>query len=325
MGIYIIEDDETMIEILEDLIEDQELGEVLGSSVDAKEALREVPEIAPDIVLVDFLMPGMDGAQLVRELTDAGCRAKFIMVSQVSSKDMIGKAYDAGIEFFISKPINLIEVRSVLNTVTQQIKNERTVEQLRNLFMTEIGSGTPKKAQRSEEKKSGHAEDALSGNRPAAPENHENGVPAGTAPVAQDSAEEAFIRRLEQILVKLGMAGEKGSADITSVCRYLYRNGKSMRRENVRNICGELSDAPKSMEQRMRRAVQTGLTNLAHLGIEDFMNDTFTDYSSTLFLFEEVRAEMDYVRGKRPYGGKVSLKKFIESLMLQAEQKTELF
>lgn len=325
MGIYIIEDDETMIEILEDLIEDQELGEVLGSSEDPKEALREVPEIAPDIVLVDFLMPGMDGAQLVRKLTDAGCRAKFIMVSQVSSKDMIGKAYDAGIEFFISKPINLIEVRSVLNTVTQQIKNERTVEQLRNLFMTEIGSGAPKKAQRSEEKKSGHAEDALAGNRPAGPENHENGAPAGSAPVSQDSAEEAFIRRLEQILVKLGMAGEKGSADITSVCRYLYRNGKSMRRENVRNICGELSDAPKSMEQRMRRAVQTGLTNLAHLGIEDFMNDTFTDYSSTLFLFEEVRAEMDYVRGKRPYGGKVSLKKFIESLMLQAEQKTELF
>ena len=93
-----------------------------------------------------------------------------------------------------------------------------------------------------------------------------------------------------------------------------------MRRENVRNICGKLSDAPKSMEQRMRRAVQTALTNLAHLGIEDFMNDTFTEYSSTLFLFEEVRAEMDYVRGKRPYGGKVSLKKFIESLMIQAER-----
>ena len=29
---------------------------------------------------------------------------------------------------------------------------------------------------------------------------------------------------------------------------------------------------------------------------------------------------MDYVRGKRSYGGKVSLKKFIESLMLQAER-----
>ena len=38
------------------------------------------------------------------------------------------------------------------------------------------------------------------------------------------------------------------------------------------------------------------------------------------FPFEEVRTEMDYIRGKRAYGGKVSLKKFIESLMMQAER-----
>ncbi|MBQ7536017.1 MAG: DNA-binding domain-containing protein [Stomatobaculum sp.] len=144
------------------------------------------------------------------------------------------------------------------------------------------------------------------------------GTPAQKAP--EEPAEDEFTRNVEQILVRLGMAGEKGSADIVHVCTYLNKKGMSMRRENVRNICGKLSDAPKSMEQRMRRAVQTGLTNLAHLGIEDFMNDTFTEYSSTLFLFEEVRAEMDYVRGKRSYGGKVSLKKFIESLMLQAER-----
>ena len=39
-----------------------------------------------------------------------------------------------------------------------------------------------------------------------------------------------------------------------------------------------------------------GMANLAHLGIEDFMNDTFAQYSSTLFNFEELRAEMDYIR-----------------------------
>ena len=58
MGIYIIEDDDTMIEILEDLIEDHEMGEVVGSSTDPSEALLKVPAIQPDIVLIDFLMPG---------------------------------------------------------------------------------------------------------------------------------------------------------------------------------------------------------------------------------------------------------------------------
>lgn len=321
MGIYIIEDDDTMIEILEDLIEDHEMGEVVGSSTDPSEALLKVPAIQPDIILIDFLMPGKDGAQLVRELKEAGCTAKFIMVSQVSSKDMIGKAYDAGIEFFISKPINLIEVKSVLNTVTQQIKNERTVAQLRNLFMTEIGFGDQKGTAAGGNQAGTPAGRNTAAKMPAA-ETRQGTASQGTLQqkTPEEPAEDEFTRNVEQILMRIGMAGEKGSADIVRVCTYLNKKGISMRRENVRNICGKLSDAPKSMEQRMRRAVQTALTNLAHLGIEDFMNDTFTEYSSTLFLFEEVRAEMDYVRGKRSYGGKVSLKKFIESLMLQAER-----
>ena len=44
-------------------------------------------------------------------------------------------------------------------------------------------------------------------------------------------------------------------------------------------------------------------------------------YSSTLFPFEEIRAEMDHIRGKRRYGGKVSIKKFIDSLMLAVDRE----
>lgn len=313
MGIYIIEDDDTMIQILEDLVEDYELGEVIGSSTDPYDALQEIPVLQPDIILIDFLMPGMDGAQLVKELKKAGCEAVFIMLSQVSSKEMIGKAYDAGIEFFISKPINLIELRSVLATVSKQIKNERTVATLRNLFMSEIGLDEAKAAGAG---RKAAARQATPAELPSDPPLQ--GEQQAKAP--EESAGDEFTRKVEEILALIGMAGEKGSADIVRVCAYLNKNSMSIQRENVRIICGELSDAPKSMEQRMRRAVKTGLTNLAHLGIEDFMNDTFTDYSSTLFPFEEVRTEMDYIRGKRAYGGKVSLKKFIESLMMQAER-----
>ena len=295
-----------MVEILQDLIEDHGLGEVVGSSADGCCDPEEVLGRNPDIILIDFLMPGKDGAELVRELKARGCGAKFIMVSQVSSKDMIGKAYDAGIEFFISKPINLIEVKSVIGNVTQQIRNERTVAHLKALFLEELGGAG-----------AGAAGTAAQQERP---EKQEKEKEEPEPPASAD-----FGRSVEKILIRLGMAGEKGSGDIVRVCTHLYETRRYMHRENVRDICAELSDAPKSMEQRMRRAVQTGLTNLAHLGIEDFMNDTFTDYSSTLFLFEEVRAEMDYVRGKRAAGGKVSLKKFIESLMMQAERGLESF
>ena len=61
------------------------------------------------------------------------------------------------------------------------------------------------------------------------------------------------------------------------------------------------------------------MSNLAHMGVEDFMNETYTAYSGKLFAFEEIRAEMDMIRGKREYGGKASVKKFLDGLMLEAE------
>ena len=138
-------------------------------------------------------------------------------------------------------------------------------------------------------------------------------------PAAPQDTDEESRRKINNILASVGMAGEKGSADILNLCLFVKREQKSLQQESIRELCSELSDNPKSMEQRMRRAIAVGLTNLAHLGLEDFLNESFTRYGSTLFRFEEVRAEMDLIRGKKDYGGKPSIKKFIESLMQLAE------
>jgi two-component system response regulator YcbB len=73
------------------------------------------------------------------------------------------------------------------------------------------------------------------------------------------------------------------------------------------------------MEQRVRRAVERGLRHIASLGAEDYGNETFTRYASALFSFPEVRAEMDYMRGKGG-GGKVNLKKFLDGMLILIEE-----
>ena len=83
MKIYIIEDDEAVISMLEDIIEGEGLGTVCGSSTDGYTDLIDIFAKAPDLVLTDLLMPGKDGIQLMRELKSSResffalfCRAK---------------------------------------------------------------------------------------------------------------------------------------------------------------------------------------------------------------------------------------------------------
>lgn len=277
MKIFIIEDDISVIGVLEDIVEGSGLGSLCGDTGDGPPDLEQILSLDPDLILIDLLMPGKDGIQIVRELRERGCGAKFIMISQVSSKEMIAKAYTAGVEFFIQKPINLIEVRQVISNVKAQIENERALKTIQSVF-------------------------------------------AGReVPASRPDPAELRRRKLAHILSQLGMAGEKGSKDITDLCLILLEEGGNVFQTGVSALCARLPGPPKSTEQRVRRAVERGLGHIASLGLEDYNNEFFLRYATRLFPFHEVRAEMACQQGKGPRG-KASLKKFLDGLVILVEE-----
>ena len=278
MRIYIIEDDTSVISILEDIVEGNDLGTICGDTGGRAVDLDQILAMAPDLILVDLLMPQKDGIQVVRELKELGCTAKFIMISQVSNKEMVAKAYLAGVDFFINKPINLIEVRQVIRNVGQQMENERNLQAIQNVFAErQITSSAEQKREQQR-------------------------------------------RRIQTALSQLGMAGEKGAKDIIEMCLLLLERGQQVSQVGVGALCAQLSDSPKSMEQRARRAVERGLTHLASLGVEDYGNEVFSEYASRLFPFQEVRAEMAYLQGKGQKG-KANLKRFLDGMLVLAEEE----
>jgi two-component system response regulator YcbB len=277
MKIYIIEDDLSVIGVLEDIVERSGLGQVCGDSGDGLD-LGQVLSLSPDLILVDLLMPEKDGIQVVRELREQGCGAKFIMLSQVSSKEMIAKAYTAGVEFFIQKPINLIEVSRVIENVSRQLETERALKAIQSVCS---GLETPTRPE------------------PDADQGHQR-------------------RRVRHILTQLGMAGEKGSQDIIEMCLLLLSEGTTASQMGVSALCTRLGSAPKTTEQRARRAVERGLSHIASLGLEDYNNEFFVRYSARLFPFQEVRAEMAHLQGNGP-GGKANLKMFLDGLLVLVE------
>ncbi len=276
MRFYLVDDDIMVIRILENIIEEADLGDVIGHSTDSEAAIHDIVLKKPDIVLVDMLMPLKDGTRVVADVKSQSHDIHFIMISQVSTKNMISKAYTAGIEFYINKPINKIEVMSVIKRVKEKITLEKNFKIIESMV-----SGSPVEAK----------------------------------PKMQDNQ----LRNIRVAFSKLGIMGEKGGEDILTICRYMLDNGITNFDFKVKDICDRLSENPKAMEQRVRRAINKGLINIASVGIEDYMNENFTRYSNSLYDFENVKAEMDHIRGKRDSGGKISVKRFIENLLLMSE------
>lgn len=125
---------------------------------------------------------------------------------------------------------------------------------------------------------------------------------------------------INDILLKLGIMGERGSEDIFKISKYMLGKGVNIHDTTIRDICLKFTDNAKSMEQRMRRTISIAMSNIASLGIEDYMNETFLEYSNTLFNFEQVKCEMDYIRGKSIEKGSINMKKFLSGISIHCEK-----
>lgn len=292
INFYIVDDDRTVRKILEKIIADHDLGQVAGEAEDGSSALRDIAALTPDIVLIDLLLPGIDGISLVESLKGDCPHTCFVMLSQVADKDMVAKAYQAGVDFFINKPINVIEVVSVIGQVRERMNMRNIIQSLR-VAIGGIGPAQDKSAGR--------------------------------------SREENQRRQIKAALAKLGILGESGSEDITGMCLILLNRPAAAesfgKMSDLYTLIAKkyaeqgLQINAASVEQRVRRAISKALNNTANLGLEDYGNEFFVAFSSSFFDFTEVRRQMNYIRGNSDTQGKINAKKFIEGLVMQIQNE----
>lgn len=270
MNYYILDDDINIIKILQNVIEENFKRMVVGFSTNPVEAVDEVVRLKPDIVLIDYLMPVLDGSDVIKKIQNLNSDIKFVMISQISDKAMIQDAYSSGLSFFINKPINKIEVNAVLSSIESNLETEAKLSQIYNVF----------------------------GNRNKNDNHNESNL----------------IDNIRKILKDLGIYSEKGSKDILTVCEILIRTPKITTQDAILMTC-EKTENSKVIRQRIRRAIAKGLRNIAFIGIEDNMSDRFIKYSNSLYDFETIKLEMDYVRGKTKNKGTLLIDRFIENLI----------
>ena len=79
--------------------------EVVGEAETAEEALRIVPELRPDVVLLDISLPGMSGLALLRELGPRMPGTRIIMLTASSSERDVLEAIRAGAAGYLTKDL----------------------------------------------------------------------------------------------------------------------------------------------------------------------------------------------------------------------------
>lgn len=90
------------------------LGYEVIMAVDGKEALKKTIENSPDVILLDVMMPGMDGFEVANRIkTDEATRIiPVVMVTALSEVSDRVKALDAGADDFLVKPVDRTELRA---------------------------------------------------------------------------------------------------------------------------------------------------------------------------------------------------------------------
>jgi len=81
---------------------------------DGRTAIAEVKEIRPHIVLLDIMMPGMDGLETLKEITKVDPRVGVIMVTAIFDEELGKRAIELGAYDYITKPVSFDYLETVL-------------------------------------------------------------------------------------------------------------------------------------------------------------------------------------------------------------------
>lgn len=111
--VMVVEDDVEMSELQRDLLDAYGLDSVAAHT--GVEALRVLEDCPPDAVLLDIMLPEMDGFEMCRQLRVRNGRTMpVVMLTALDSEDCRRRGYEAGADAYFSKPFDPDEVVQTL-------------------------------------------------------------------------------------------------------------------------------------------------------------------------------------------------------------------
>jgi putative two-component system response regulator len=145
MRVCIIDDNDMNLQLLEQIVLKCVDGLTVETFLDPAEALLRCAELMPDLLLVDYMMPGIDGHEVLRRLRahPAAQDVPMVMVTAVNERAVRQKALELGATDFIAKPIEPNEAKARLRNLLALRRNHLDLQD-RNIWLADKVRSTTK-------------------------------------------------------------------------------------------------------------------------------------------------------------------------------------
>ena len=118
-SVMLVDDHSIMRDLLRDALENTGEFQVVAQAADGAEALRLVPEAAPDVIVMDVIMPVMDGIEACRAITELLPDTRVLMLTASNEQDAIVRSIAAGATGYLQKYSGKEQLLTTLREVSQ--------------------------------------------------------------------------------------------------------------------------------------------------------------------------------------------------------------
>ncbi|MEL7657356.1 MAG: response regulator, partial [Bacillota bacterium] len=121
LRVLYVEDDEATREALSKFL-NRRAGKLHVAS-DGEEGIRKFNECKPNLLIVDLIMPGMSGLEMIGEIRKQNKECRILITSTINEINTVIEAVDLGIDHYIIKPIDMEDLERKLEGVSEGIQS----------------------------------------------------------------------------------------------------------------------------------------------------------------------------------------------------------
>lgn len=115
--VLIVDDDRLLRAMVRDALADVPCSVTELESGDA--ALRAIAERHPAVVLLDLVMPGKSGLEVLRALKEAGSRCRVVVLTALDSEQLVQQALADGAHGYLTKPSHPLDVQALVRSALE--------------------------------------------------------------------------------------------------------------------------------------------------------------------------------------------------------------